>query len=155
MLNVEEELRQGKIYPQEVNLFEPEHTDIEVIPFVKLSLTDKLKVKFKAESAAKFVHSESNDKYLSDLELRNKLIYWAVIFGVSIDDEPAYKRLDQGRVENYIENGPIPFDCYENLGLEILAFSGLDDLLPNLDQLEEDEPEVELEQDGVVTTSID
>ena len=148
MLNVEEELRQAKIYTAEVGLFDPETQDIEVIPYVSLSLTDKLKVKLKAEQASSEFYGVSGDQHLANVELRNKLIYWSVVFGISVEDEAAYKRLTQDYVENYIEHGPIPFDCYENLGLDILTSSGLDNLLP---MPEDDE---EPQDDGVDTVNI-
>lgn len=149
MLDVEQELREGKIYTPEAKVFSPSHEDVEYIPFVTLGLTDKLKVKLKAEQAAKSVLDESEDQHLSDIELRNKLIYWAVVFGLSLDDEAAYKRKGQELVESYIEHGPLPFDCYESLGLEILTESGLDTLLP-LPEEEAEEPEL----DGTITTDL-
>ncbi len=139
-MNVEQELRQRKEYTPEVGVFDTDNYDIEeAIPYVVPGLTDKLKIKLKAESAAKEVFYLSNDDYLSKVELRNKLIYWAVVFGLALDDQAAYKRHGQEYVENFIEYGLSKhFDCYENLGLEILLDSGLDDLLPDLDKTEDD-----------------
>lgn len=145
MLNVEEELRQGKIYSPDVGLFDTKNQDIEAIPFVIPGLTDKLKIKLKAETDAESVFEQTQNEFMRDVELRNKLIYWSVVFGLSIDDQAAYKRQGQEFVENYIEYGLSQhFECYESLGLEILTESGLDNLLPTLEDIEEieidDEP---------------
>ena len=141
MINVEQELRQRKEYTAEVGLFETDKYDIaEAIPYVVPGLTDKLKIKLKAESASKEVLNLSGDEYLANVELRNKLIYWAVVFGLSLDDQAAYKRHGQEYIENFIEYGLSKhFECYENLGLEILLDSGLDDLLPDLETEEDDD----------------
>ena len=87
---------------------------------------------------------DTDSQYMASIEMRNKLIYWAVVFGLSLDDAAAYKRQGQEYIENYIEHGLSKnFSCYENLGLEILVESGLDDLLPNLDAEEESGSELD------------
>lgn len=136
-MNVEQELRQRREYTAEVGAYEPEGKSLEHIPYVIPGLTDKLKIKRKAEIASAEVLTETGDEYVANLELRNKLIYWSVVFGLSLDDKAAYKRHGQEYIENFIEYGLSKyFKVYENLGLEILTMSGLDDLIPDMDEEE-------------------
>lgn len=137
-MNVEQELRQRKEYTPETGVFDSDDEKLGLIPYVIPGLTDKQKIKLHAEKASKEVLKETSDEHIANVELRNKLIYWAVVFGLSLDDQAAYKRQGQEYIENFIEYGLSKyFEAYENIGLEILTMSGLDPLLPDLEDEEE------------------
>ena len=130
MINIEQEIREQKIFTPETGVFNPDSEDLDLIPYVKLGLTDKQKVIIKAQIASE----EIEDKHLKNVEMRNKLIYWAVVYGISLDDQAAYKRVGPEYIENYLENRLGSFySAYENLGFEILTESGLDDYIPTFD----------------------
>lgn len=146
MLNVEEDLRAKKMPQPGVGLHDPEHADIEAIPFVSIGLTDLLRLKNKAEKArVDFLASANIDssEYFANVEYNNQLKYWAVVYCVSIDDEAAYKANGLAQVENYVENylGSKFYGAYESLALEILDSCGVELLEVNQD-------ESEVEDDG-------
>ncbi len=144
-MNVEQDLHDGKIYMAEVGLFDSD--EIDAIPYVIPGLTDKLKIKLESDKAHKAVLEETESAFLANVEKRNKLIYWSVVYGLSLDDQAAYKKRSLEYIENYIEYGLSKhFDVYENLGLEILTISGLDELIP---ELESDEIDLTSKNDAI------
>lgn len=148
MLNVEEDLRNKLIQMPESGLFDTGTDEIEPIPFVHPTLTSLRKIKLKAESARrKFIQESdlsSSLEYFADAEYNETLKYWAVVFSLSIDDEPAHTINGQKYMEEYVENklGSKFNNTYDELALTIINEVGLVLKDLSLDEVEE-EPELE------------
>jgi hypothetical protein len=144
MIDIESELRQGKIFALEPKMFDPNREDVEMVSYIPLGLTAGLRVEAKAKKDAEETKSGLDGIVADvayDIELRHRLIYWAVVYGLSVEDKPAYQHIPSGQVKelgieymgDYIENRLGTYrGVYEDIGLEILRESGLDHLLPEI-----------------------
>lgn len=145
MIDVENELRQGTIFKPKVDVFDPNLEDMDGISYVSLGFSSGRKVELHAKKEAEQVKAGLTGEFAEiayNAELRHQLIYWAVIYGLAIDEKPAYQyhnpqtgvKLDLDHMVEYVEYRLGIFrEAYELLGLEILTESGLDVLLPDDD----------------------
>jgi len=129
-INVEHLLREGKIHLPQIELFDSE--EFHDTAYSPLGLTNSRKVNMYASKDAGEFFEVNSKEY--KLERNAKMIYYAVFFGLSLDDQPAYQVVSRESLESIIENklgNNIPE--YTRLGEEILATSGI--------ELELDDPE--------------
>ncbi len=143
MLNVTEDLRNKVVKMPTTGEFLPDG-DSEVIDIISLTMKDCNKVKLKAESARlnfvdKFDGNEDLAKRFAIVEYNNTLKYWAVVYGLAVEDEAAYKLNGLDQVTAYIDNffGTKYNSVYEDLALEILDKNGLE--LVDYEELSEQE----------------
>ena len=144
-LNVTEDLRNKVIKMPTPGEFLPKSEDAEIIDIISLTMKDCNKVKLKAEAARlNFVDSFDGDEDLAErfaiVEYNNTLKYWAVVYALAVDDEPAYKLNGMEQVTSYIDNyfGTTFNPIYEDLAVTICQENGLE-----LQGIEEDDEETE------------
>ena len=149
MIDVENELRQGTVYTPDVFLVKPSD-DFDQIALVALGHTSGLRVKAKAHAdalnASSILPEEVRDNAYSE-EFERRLIYWSVVYGLSVNDKPAYQyydpatnvKLDLDHVINYVENRlGLHHQAFKEIGWEVLEKSGLLYLLEQ--EEEKDDP---------------
>lgn len=146
LIDVTTELRQGLEFKPKVALFETTQKDFEAIEVISLGASDRKKVKSKAEKSAEETRQGLSGEFAdqaAEVEFRRCLIYWAVVYGLAIDEKPAYRfydrennvRLDINHMINYVEYRlGLEDQAFEELGLEIIRLSKLDGLLAKPEQ---------------------
>ena len=146
LIDVTNELRQGLEFKPKVALFETTEEDFEAIEVISLGASDRKKVKSKAEKSAEETRQGLSGEFAdqaAEVEYRRCLIYWSVVYGLAIDEKPAYQyvnrengiRLDINYMTNYVEYRlGLEDKAFEELGLEIIRLSKLDGLLEKKEQ---------------------
>lgn len=141
LIDVTNELRQGKEFKPVVALFEPSEQDFEQIEVISLGASDRKKIKSKAEKSAEQTRQGLSGDFAdqaAEQEFKRCLIYWAVVYGLAVDEKPAYQyvnresgvRLDINHMISYVEYRlGLEDQAFEELGLEIIRLSKLDGLL--------------------------
>lgn len=154
MIDVENELRQGTVFTPKVFLHTSSDQDFDAISAVNLGYTAGLRVEARAKSDAQLAANMlpvevSAAAYKEEFERR--LMYWAVIYGLSVDDKPAYQynnpetgvKLDVNHMIDYVENRlGLHREAFQELALDIIEKSGLDYLLPSYFSESEEAQEV-------------
>lgn len=146
LVDVTNELRQGLEFKPKVSLYEVTEEDFEAIEIISLGASDRKKIKAKAEKSAEETRQGLTGTFAdqaAEVEFRRCLIYWAVVYGLAIDEKPAYQyvnredgvRLDINHMINYVEYRlGLEDQAFEELGLEIIRLSKLDGLLKKSEQ---------------------
>lgn len=141
LIDVTNELRQGLEFKPKVSLFETTQSDFEAIEVISLGASDRKKIQSKAEKSAEETRQGLSGDFAdqaAEVEFKRCLIYWAVVYGLAIDEKPAYQfvdrdngiRLDINHMINYVEYRlGLEDKAFEELGLEIIRLSKLDGLL--------------------------
>lgn len=141
MIDAENELRQGTVFSPKLKIVTPTDEDFEDIPIVGLGHTSGLRVQAKAEREAKQASADLVGEFAEQVEkteFERRLVYWAVIYGLAVDEKPAYQyvnqatnvKLDLNHVIDYVENRlGLHHEAFREVGLEILEISGLSYLI--------------------------
>ena len=123
MIEVEKLLREGKINLPEINVFESETFGDPA--YAPLGLTNSRRVKMYAERDAGKEFDENSKGWV--LEFNAKLVYYAVFFGLYVDDKPAFQHVEKEAMESIIENVlGNHISEYTALGETILSESGIE-----------------------------